>query len=90
MDAVNDFTYGVLDFVYIDGDHRFKSVADDIYEWYLRVRSGGIISGDDYNLTRPGSTHLICQVSPVVDAFVKTFEIDNFYVFDGSWMFFKP
>src|SRR5579859_2803892 len=69
-EAVEDFELNSLDFVYIDGDHRFKAVADDIYEWYLRVRNGGIISGDDYNLTPPYATHLICQVSPVIDAFI--------------------
>lgn len=90
MEALDLVDYGSMDFVYIDGDHRFRAVAEDIYEWYFRVRSGGIVSGDDYNLTGPNATHLICQVSPVVDAFVKTYDIKNYYVFDGSWMFFKP
>jgi hypothetical protein len=90
MEALVDFQPGSLDFVYIDADHRFSYVADDIYEWYSKVKSGGIISGDDYNLTRPSSTHLICQVRPVVKAFVETFYIEDFYVFDGSWMFFRP
>lgn len=88
-EALGDFGFNNLDFVYIDGDHRFKQVAEDIYEWYSKVRKGGIISGDDYTLTGPTSTHLICQVAPVVDAFVKTYNIENYYIFDGNWMFFK-
>ena len=90
MDALNDFEPNSLDFVYIDGDHRFKQVSEDIYEWYWKVRPGGIVSGDDYDLTSPSANNLICQVRPVVDAFVETYQIKNFYVFDNSWMFFKP
>ena len=90
MEALVDFDPESLDFVYIDGDHRFRYIAEDIYEWYWKVKHGGIVAGDDYYLTQPRANNLICQVSPVVDAFVKTYGIENFYIFDGNWMFFKP
>jgi hypothetical protein len=90
MDAVHDFKEGSLDFVYIDGDHNFKHIAEDIYDWYKKVKSGGIVSGDDYDLTQPSATTLITHVRPVVNAFVEAYRIENFYVFDNSWMFFKP
>jgi len=48
MDAVKRFKANSLDFVYIDGNHAFKQVVDDIAEWYARIRPGGIISGHDY------------------------------------------
>ena len=37
-----------LDFVFIDGDHRFNFVMEDIIGWTRRVRKGGIVSGHDY------------------------------------------
>lgn len=37
-----------FDFVYIDGDHEYDSVIEDILAWYPLVRSGGIIAGHDY------------------------------------------
>lgn len=80
MDALNDFKPGSLDFVYIDGDHRFKFIAEDIYEWYGKVKKGGIISGDDYFCTSPVANNVLCHVKPVVDAFALTFGIPNFYV----------
>ena len=39
-----------LDFVFIDADHSYESVLDDIILWYPKVKSGGIIAGHDYNL----------------------------------------
>ena len=37
-----------LDFVFIDGDHRYEFVKADIESWISKVKCGGIISGDDY------------------------------------------
>ena len=33
MEAIEDFSDGSLDFVYIDGDHSFRHIAADICEW---------------------------------------------------------
>src|SRR3972149_7377656 len=48
MDAVKDFEDNSLDFVYIDGNHHFDYVAQDIINWAKIVRPGGIVSGHDY------------------------------------------
>lgn len=104
MDALKDFADGSLDFVYIDGDHRFPYIAEDIFHWYSKVRKGGIIAGHDYFCTDPGANNVLCHVSHVVDAFAKTFQIENYYIFGRSkpleqearndktlsWMILKP
>jgi len=36
-----------LDFVYIDGNHSYTYVISDLRNWYPKVRSGGVIVGDD-------------------------------------------
>jgi hypothetical protein len=38
----------VLDFVFLDADHVYPSVAQDIRAWMPLVRSGGILAGHDY------------------------------------------
>jgi hypothetical protein len=48
MDAVKDFSDNSLDFVYIDGNHRYENVVEDIVYWSKKVRPGGIISGHDF------------------------------------------
>jgi len=37
-----------LDFVFLDGDHTFNGVLDDLREWSPKVRENGIISGHDF------------------------------------------
>lgn len=48
MDAVKKIKDNSLDFVYIDANHSFDYVMQDLIEWSRKVRLGGIVSGDDY------------------------------------------
>jgi hypothetical protein len=43
------FDKGSVDFVYIDGGHSYEQVKKDIENYYLLVKSGGIIGGHDFN-----------------------------------------
>lgn len=38
-----------LDFVYIDGNHDYEFVKKDIELYYPKLKSGGVIGGDDFN-----------------------------------------
>ncbi len=84
MDALEDFKDQSLDFVYIDADHCFRGIAEDIYEWTKKVRIGGVVSGHDYFHTIPQAKNVLCHVGPVVDAFVKIAGITNWYTFGRS------
>ena len=54
-----------LDYLYIDGDHTFNGVTQDLNNYIKKVNRGGIISGHDYNNTTvPG-------VKEAVDHFFK-------------------
>lgn len=37
-----------LDFVFIDGDHSYEAVAQDIKAWLPKIKLGGILAGHDY------------------------------------------
>ncbi len=102
MDAVSDFEDESLDFVYIDGNHEFKFVAEDISEWTRKVRKGGVIAGHDYVNFIPRSLLGVCHVIPVVNAYTLAFDINNWYLLGRkdalagekrdkwrSWMFVK-
>lgn len=52
--AADVFKDEELDFVFIDANHTYESVKNDIAAWYKKVRSGGIIGGDDYATIWPG------------------------------------
>jgi predicted O-methyltransferase YrrM len=38
-----------LDFVFVDADHRYEAVKDDILRWRPKLRKGGTMLGHDYN-----------------------------------------
>ena len=58
---------GALDFVFIDADHGYEAVRDDIANWRDRVRPGGWLGGHDYHPRKfPG------VVKAVDEAFGKT------------------
>ena len=48
MEAVLEVDNDFLDFVFIDGDHKFDFVMEDLIGWARKVRSGGIVAGHDY------------------------------------------
>lgn len=81
MEAVEDFEDESLDFVYIDGHHGFRYVAEDLVEWTNKVRKGGVVSGHDYALNRKGARDpYVLQVKYVLHAYVDAFGINNWYV----------
>lgn len=80
QDALEDFEDESLDFVYIDGNHSFKYVAEDLWEWSRKVKQGGIVSGHDYIYTKSKSLNGICHVRHLVDAFVNAMGIENFWI----------
>ena len=81
MEAVENFEDESLDFVYIDGNHNFRYVAEDLFEWTKKVKKGGVISGHDYAFIKkkPGSPDAI-HVIHVLHAYINSFGIKNFYI----------
>lgn len=46
-DAVSLYEDGSIDFLLIDGDHSYEGVYKDIVNYLPKMRSGGLIVGDD-------------------------------------------
>lgn len=60
--------FSKLDWVYIDGDHTFKSVTRDLQMWGDNVKRGGLIFCHDYHITEETeAAH--SQVKQAVDHF---------------------
>ena len=43
-----DFEDNSIDAIYIDGNHSYEAVIEDIKNWSPKVKQGGLIIGDDY------------------------------------------
>lgn len=78
MDALSDIPNRSLDFIYIDGNHKYGYVAMDLMKWSEKVRKGGILAGHDYYSTKGARS--IRQVGPAVDGFVRAFDIEKLYM----------
>lgn len=48
VDAAPDIPDASLDWVYVDGDHSYEGVRDDLQSYLPKVRPGGLVCGDDY------------------------------------------
>jgi len=78
MDALGDFEDNSLDFVYIDANHNFDFVMEDIIEWTRKVRIGGIVSGHDYYRSP------IFGVVVAVNAYMKAHKIRPWFILDDE------
>lgn len=74
IEAVKGVEDNSLDFVYIDADHQFITVANDIFEWSKKVRPGGIIAGHDYI----DYSHV--HVKKVLPGYMEAYKISPWFV----------
>lgn len=80
IEAAETFENDSLDFVFIDANHSFEAVTEDLEAWVPKVRLGGLVSGDDYAV-----------FSSTRDA-INLFAINNhvkIHVQGNKWWFIK-
>lgn len=66
-----------LDFVFIDANHTYEFVKNDLAAWLPKVKKGGIIAGHDYNpVSWPG----------VIKAVHEFFPKEKITIMGGSWL----
>lgn len=80
-EALGDFSDGSIDFVYIDGNHSFEYVTNDIVGWSKKVKPGGIISGHDYEKMEENSRN---HVYKVLNAFTDAYSINPWFVLGAN------
>jgi hypothetical protein len=78
VEASKQFADESLDFIYIDSNHDFAHVVEDLNAWSPKVKKGGIISGHDFfesKDARYGVLYAVpawCAYSQVPTFFVMT------------------
>jgi hypothetical protein len=68
-----DFPDSYFDWIYIDGNHEYEYVLEDLKLSYEKVKPNGFILGDDYNW-EPGKNY---PVKKAVNDFLKLHNLDN-------------
>ncbi len=68
-DAAKRYADESLDFVYIDADHTYEALKEDIAAWFPKVKQGGILGGHDYCQAFPGVIKIVNEIfkSPNVE-----------------------
>ena len=68
IQAVTHFDDNLLDFIYIDGDHTYKSVSKELELYYPKVKSRGVMGGHDFfsrfSKCNPSSFRLYKKTTP--------------------------
>jgi hypothetical protein len=91
VEAAASFPDGSLDFVYLDGNHCFEAVREDIETWYPKIKDGGLLAGHDY--VEDGITvHGDFGVRKAVAEFSAKHQINIYQTAEPfpSWMAQKP
>jgi hypothetical protein len=75
LSASNLFDDHSIDFVFIDAEHTYDFVKQDLTVWFNKVKSGGIIAGHDYGN----------QVKQAVDTFFSEKNL-QIHTSGSSWI----
>ena len=66
-----------LDLVFIDADHSYEAVKNDLLFWYEKIRIGGWLLGDDYNSCHPGTTKAVDEFANKMNFKINFLKKDN-------------
>ena len=85
-DIVEQFPDEYFDWIYIDGNHSYEAVLDDLQTWHRKVKCGGVIGLDDYDW-RDESRQL--SVRAAIAKFVDTTKVQAAKAVQGQFLIRK-
>jgi len=77
VSAANTFPDNYFDFIFIDGDHTYESVVNDLHAWYPKLKKNGIFAGHDYGVK--------IGVAKAVNEFISQKQL-NLRVCKSTWI----
>jgi predicted O-methyltransferase YrrM len=72
--VLKTLTDNFFDMIYIDADHSYEGVYNDLKISYTKLKTGGILCGHDYNIT------LYPQIVAAVGDFCKEYNLKINYL----------
>jgi predicted O-methyltransferase YrrM len=82
-EAAAMFAPASLDFAFVDADHRYEAVRDDLTAWWPRICDGGLLCGHDYGVY--GDATGEWGVRRAVDEFSNAVRRKTVFGRDGTW-----
>jgi hypothetical protein len=68
VSAAEMFKDEFFDFIYLDANHSYQGISEDLNAWYPKLKKGGIFSGHDYVDKPP-----YMEVKKAVDEFAQKY-----------------
>jgi len=90
MEAIKAFRPNQIDFVFIDGNHEYEAVKEDIEEWTKVVKPGGIVCGHDYVKDDSRKYGVIEAVNEYAEKNNIELSVLKKGTFVDCWLFYKP
>lgn len=81
-----------FDVVYIDADHSYENVKNDLNLWWNKIKIGGFLTGHDYTDGYISDDNKITSTRGVIDAvdeFVKDNELNPIFFNDTDYLIKK-
>ena len=75
--AKNEIPDSSIDLLFVDGSHQYEQVKRDLENYWLKVKTGGILLGHDYDAFYSG----------VIRAADEVFGKERLTILQSSWIF---
>lgn len=90
--AVEQFADESIDWIYLDGNHGYEAIKEDLSIWWPKIKKGGILSGHDYAAVPSfGVVQAVNEflLDHNLEFHTLTVGIDQYDIYD-SWAIEKP
>ena len=87
--AVTHFPDEYFDLIYIDADHSYESVKQDIEDWFPKLKKGKFLIGDDYVNSKTRGTGVKFGVIEAVNEFAKNNKLTVYKINRLDWVIIK-
>lgn len=90
-DAVSDFENGYFNWLYLDANHSYDFVKEDLNNWWAKLKPNGFICGNAYIDNSIARNVLDFGIIPAVDDFLEERfdEIKHFEVIESQFILQK-
>jgi hypothetical protein len=88
VEAAATISDGSLDWIFLDANHSFEAVNQDLATWVPKVKRGGIISGHDFYNRNDAWQR--CGVKDAVQGFARERDLLVHLTPCTSWFILKP
>lgn len=90
VSASKKFPSEFFDYVYIDANHSYEAVKEDIEHWYPKVKTGGYISGHDYRHGGRSKRSARYGIIQAVHEFIEEYDLELSFTSRGfDWAVLK-